>query len=64
MKRTMLLLVALICLLVGGCATEPDLDGTIITMKDGRKFELQHRLLDAYVMHKLPKLERNEATGN
>ena len=52
MKTPNFILVALICLL-SGCASEPGLDGQIFTTDDGRVFELQHRFLDAYLVHKL-----------
>ena len=40
-------------ILLSGCAAEPSVDGTIFVTDDGKVFELQHRIGDAYVAHRL-----------
>ncbi len=53
MKTAKVMIVCLIFLLAGGCARDPSLDGQIVTLEDGRKFELDHRQFDAYLLRRV-----------
>lgn len=55
MKKTLICAASVLTVGLAGCS-QYDADGVIVVVK-GTPYELQHRFLDAYVLHKIDEKE-------